>query len=86
MDNNFEKYIQSIDVSTSFLKKRENGIFLTDEEIEVLDRYEIDYQSCVSVSELVFQIEEYLEEAESDELENLSLRLSEFQYYYETNK
>ena len=86
MDDSFEKYIQSIDVSTSFLKNRANGILLTDEDVEILDRYGIDYQKCSNASELVFQIEEYLNELDSEELENLSLRLSEFQYYNETNK
>lgn len=86
MDDNFEKYIQSIDVSTSFLKNRSNGILLTDEDVEILDRYGIDYQNCSNVGELVFQIEEYLNELDSEELENLSLKLSEFQYYNETNK
>ena len=57
MDDNFEKYIQSIDVSTSFLKNRANGILLTDEDVEILDRYGIDYQNCSNAGELVFQIE-----------------------------
>ena len=88
LDKGFEDYIKSIDVTTSFLKKRNNGILLSDEEINILNRYQIDYQNCVNTEELVFKIEEYLndEVIEADDLEHLSNRLSEFRYYYETKK
>ena len=89
MENkDFENYIKSIDVTTSFLKKRNNGILLSDEEINILDRYQIDYQNCTSTEELIFKIEEYLndEVIDADDLEHLSSRLSEFRYYNETRK
>ena len=88
LDKGFEDYIKSIDVTTSFLKKRNNGILLSDEEINILNRYQIDYQNCVNTEELVFKIEEYLndEVIEADDLEHLSNRLSEFRYYYEIKK
>lgn len=89
MENkDFEKYIQSIDITTSFLKERNHGILLSDEEIAILNRYSIDYQNCTDTEELIFKIEEYLnDEADyADDLEHLSSRLSEFRYYYETKK
>ena len=42
------------------------------------------------MSELIFKVEQYIEDNdmydEMDDLENLSLELSEFNYYYNTNK
>ena len=56
----------------------------------ILERYKIDYKNVVDMSELIFKVEEYIEENDSyeeiDDLENLSLELSEFNYYYNTNK
>ena len=66
LDKGFEDYIKSIDVTTSFLKKRNNGILLSDEEINILNRYQIDYQNCVNTEELVFKIEEYLNQLPTD--------------------
>lgn len=87
-DKNFENYIKSIDVTKSFLQKRNNGILLSDEEINILERYQIDYKNCTNTEELIFKIEEYLndEVLDADDLENLSSRLAEFRYYNETRK
>lgn len=87
MENNFEEYIKNIDVSKSFLIKRNNGLLLSDEEIKILKKYNIDYEKCLSTDELIFEIEEYLnEETDAFDLDNLSSRLSEYKYYFETNK
>lgn len=87
-NKDFENYIKSIDVTKSFLQKRNNGILLSDEEVQILENYKIPYQNCTSTDELIFKIEEYLndEVVDADDLENLSSRLSEFKYYYETRK
>lgn len=87
MENNFDEFIKNIDVSTSFLKRRNNGILLSDEEINILKKYGIKYEKCISTDELIFEIEEYLnDDSDALDLENLSSRLSEYKYYYETNK
>lgn len=77
-----------INVSRDFLKDVVNGIYLTDKEINILKSYKIDYQNCKDVKELVFKIEDYLNDSDLDliDLENLSDRLSEYQYYNNTNK
>lgn len=77
-----------INVSRDFLKDVGNGIYLTDKEINILKSYKIDYQNCKDVKELVFKIEDYLNDSDLDliDLENLSDRLSEYQYYNNTNK
>ena len=87
MENKFEQYIKNIDVSKSFLLKRENGILLSDDEINILKKYNIDYERCTSTNELIFEIEEYLnDDSDAFDLEILSSRLAEYKYYYETNK
>lgn len=84
---NFRDYIKDINLSPSFLKLRNNGILLSDEEIKILKKYNIDYSMCKNTGELLFQIEEYLNDSdELEDLENLSNRLSEYRYYNEINK
>lgn len=63
-----------------------NGLYLSKSEIEVLKRYGIDY-SKHNMKSLIYEIEEIIEEIENpDELEELSINLSERNYYYNTNK
>ena len=69
-----------------FLKDIGNGIYLKESEEKILNRYEIDYKNCSNINDLIFKIEEYLNEQENEELEQISLRLSEFNYYHNTNK
>ena len=67
-----------------------NNIYLSNKQMNILDKYMIDYKNVVDISELIFKVEEYIDEnysyEELDDLENLSLELSEFNYYYNTNK
>ena len=67
-----------------------NNIYLSNKQISVLEKYKIDYKNVVDISELIYKIEAYIEDSyyndELDDLENLSIELSEFNYYYNTNK
>ena len=70
-----------------FLKQIKNDIYLTSNDISVLDKYEINYLSCSNMKELLFKIETILNNEETDfDLEDLSIKLSEYNYYYKTNK
>ena len=70
-----------------FLKQIKNDIYLTSKDISVLDKYEINYLSCSNMKELLFKIETVLNNEETDfDLEDLSIKLSEYNYYYKTNK
>lgn len=76
-----------IDNKLDPLKKRENGLFLRDRHIEILNKYDIDYKMHSSLSSLIFEIEEILNyESDLDDLEALSEELSEINYYNYTNK
>lgn len=69
------------------IKMRGNGIYLSDNQIEVLEKYNIDYTNYVSLSSLIFEIEEILnEETDVEDLEEVSQKLAEINYYNYTNK
>lgn len=71
----------------NMIKMRGNGIYLSDNQIEVLKRYNIDYNKYSSLSSLIFEIEKILnEEADIEDLEEVSLKLAEINYYNYTNK
>ncbi len=70
----------------SFLKRRENGLMLSDNDIELLDRNGINYLEYHNLQELIFAISEIIEEEENDELDALNMRLGEYNYYNYTEK
>lgn len=67
------------------LNKINDDLYLTNKQIEVLDRYDIDYENK-SINELIYEIEDILNENDYEDLEEVSLGLSEFNYYHNTNK
>ena len=70
----------------SFLKRRSNGLMLSDRDIEILKCNEINYLNYHSLQELLFDIEVALNEQDNELLEELSIRLGEYNYYNYTNK
>ena len=63
-----------------------NGILLTKYELEVLSRYDINPKNYPSIKELIFDIEDILEEAYDEELEDILIKLDEIHYYKDVNK
>ena len=78
--------INLLNIEQDFLKRRDNGILLSDYQISVLDKNHINYKNHGNLSSLLFEIEEYLNDEENDELEEVSRQLAEVHYYSETNK
>ena len=71
----------------SMLKQRGNGIYLSDNDIEVLNKYNINYQCYASLNSLIFDIEQILnEDTDLNDLDEISRKLSELNYYNNTNK
>lgn len=72
--------------------KKDNGkgILLTSDEINILKKYNFDYMKYSSYSELIFDIDNYINEEgyfnDIDELENVLDKICEFHYYNEVNK
>lgn len=70
----------------TFLKRRSNGLMLSDEDVDILKRNGINYLEYSNLESLIFAISEMLEEDENDELELLNMKLGEYNYYNYTNK
>ncbi len=69
------------------IKNKGNGIYLSDNQINVLKRYNIDYKKYNSIKALIFEIENILnEETDLEDLETVSESLAEINYYNNTNK
>ena len=64
-----------------------NGIYLTNKQIEVLKQNGFNYEKYRNIKELIFDLDEYLnEEPDNIELENILEDLTEFDYYHNVNK
>lgn len=86
-DVDINKLINNVHDDKSMIKMKGNGIYLSDNQIEVLKRYNINYKKYISLNSLIFEIEEILnEEVDASDLEEVSSRLSELNYYNNTNK
>ena len=69
----------------TFLKRRDNGLMLSDKDIDILKSNGINYLDYSSLEELIFAISEALNEQENYELEELNIKLGEYNYYNYTN-
>lgn len=70
----------------TFLKRRENGLMLSDQDIEILKENQINYLDYHNLQELIFAITNLLEEVDNPLLDELNMRLGEYHYYHDTNK
>ena len=77
-----------IDINPEYtlLKTLPNGLSLSQEQMDILKEYNIDYLSCKSLSELIFKIETVYDEKRDDVLNNLLDILSERDYYENYDK
>ena len=78
--------IKFSDYEGLLLRKRENNMLLSDYQISVLNRNGINYNKFSNIRELLFEIENCLDEEYDDELDIVSSQLSEYIYYNETKK
>lgn len=69
-----------------YFHKKIGNLYLSDAEMSILDTYNIDYIKYNDIKLLMYEIEEFLEENDSDELEWVLNELAEFNYYNNTNK
>lgn len=84
MDDYINKISNELDFNNNYHDI--NGLILTDYEISVLDKYNIDYKNCIDLKSLIYYIEEILNEESFDDLEEVSLSVSERDYYENTRK
>lgn len=88
MEYDIDNLVSGIDFdSLSFVEVSKN-IMLTKKEIEVLNRYKINYQNCNNLKEIIFMIEDVLDDMDiiDEDLEIISESISERDYYQNTNK
>lgn len=86
-DIDINKLVDEVYDDKDLLKLRKKGIYLSDNDIDILKKYGIDYNKYRSIGELIFDIESILnEESNLDDLEKLSSKLAELNYYNNTNK
>ena len=84
MDDYIKDISNSLDFNNNFHDI--NGLILNDYEISILDKYNIDYKECSDLKSLIYCIEEVLNEESFDDLEEISISISERDYYENTHK
>jgi len=87
IDNGFIDENDFVATPDKFLKKY-NNIYISEEQVNILNKYNIDINNYLNVSELIFDIEEYLNDSyeELEDLEWVSQTISEYNYYNNTYK
>ena len=63
--------------------ERKNKMYLSNNEIKILEKYNVNYNNYDSLSSLIFDLNEI---DGDDDLEQLAIELSEFNYYNNQNK
>lgn len=87
MNINGENVIIDDLVSQEYMHKEiKKGMYLSDYQISILSMYGIDAYECSSIEEILFLIDEILEEEDIEELDVVSKEIAEFNYYANTNK
>lgn len=83
-NDEIEELVGLKDVDKNFLKARENGLLLTDNQVNLLERYNINPGNCKTMTELLYMIDEA--GVDDEELEYLADQLAERNYYENTDK
>ncbi len=88
MDYDIDRLVSNLDFHSNKLNTVGNNLMLTNKEIEILDRYKINYLKCNSLKEILFEVEEILNDMDivDEELDQISQSISERDYYQNTNK
>ncbi len=81
-----EKYMNELNNVSRDMHKNYNGIYLTDSEVNILKINGFDINKYSNIKELMFDLEEEIEESDNDELDMILSSIAEFNYYHNTNK
>ena len=84
--NNQEVNIDDLYSSKYMHKEIKKGIFLSEYQLDVLSRNGIDVYNCGSINDLMYVIDEILDECDDEELDAVFNEISEFNYYTNVNK
>lgn len=83
-NDEIEELVGIHDVDANMLKARNNGLLLTDNQVNTLNRFNIDTSKCGSMTELLYMIDQV--DSDDEELEYLAEQLAETNYYQNTRK
>ena len=86
MNDKIKKILNNINFEDNKLIKINNNLYLTNNQINILKRNNIDYYTSNSIRDLMIKIENITLYEENEELETLLDNLSERNYYENTNK
>lgn len=88
MDYDIDSLVSNLDFESNKINTVGNNLMLTNKEIEILNRYKIDYLKCNSLKEILFEVEEILSDMDivDEDLDMISQSISERDYYQNTNK
>lgn len=82
----FDKLDVEINPDYTMMKKVNGSLYLSEEQMEILKSYNIDYMKFDNLKDLIHELMEEIEENDDDVLENLLDVLSERDYYENYNK
>lgn len=85
-DYNINDLLNEVDFKSNKLVKINNKLYLTNYQIEILNKYNIDYENLGSLSSIIYVAEEILEEDDYEDLDEIIRELAERNYYENTNK
>lgn len=68
------------------MHKNYNGIYLTDNQVNILKNNGFNINKYNSIKELMFDLEDALTEDDNEELDIILNEIAEFNYYHNTNK
>lgn len=87
MEEKENELVEEFDFEKNEHKLRENDLYLSDYQVEVLKRYNLDYHDFSDMKSLLFMIEDILEQSpeELEDLAEVADQISEFNYYNLTN-
>lgn len=90
MNNNkditFDEAIKIANIDKVIMKRRDNGLLLSDYQIDVLNKNGIILANYSNLDTLLFDIEETLNNDYDKELDLISSQLAEYKYYKDTKK
>ena len=85
MKKECKKEIKEIEFDVNDLRvERKNGMFLSNNQVKLLQKYHVNYNDYKDLSSLIFKLNELTED--DDELESLAMDIDEFNYYNNQNK
>lgn len=85
-DISLDEAIEYSEIDKYVYKRKKNNILLSDYQVDILNKWGINWNDYINARELLFRIEECLDELYDEELDMVGKQIYEFIYYNDTNK